>query len=247
MKKYILLFWIFCLWLINYSFADTIWDFSSSSDLCYVNISLEEDNWEYLFPDGRLINWCVDDFDSVYYMCISTFDVPYTVSGYFVDSSETYNITDNVSCDFVYKFYDDFLIFNKDISWKIYISSSEITYSWTWSCQWLIDPNSCPVCESTFSTLFVNWTQITGSSNIYISIPDHFEYTPTYYTGYMDLDIENVGDPDYIENMLAIQTYRPTSDEFAVSFVWGLTLIMPYILITLFVLFIWRIIRKVFK
>jgi hypothetical protein len=35
----------------------------------------------------------------------------------------------------------------------------------------------------------------------------------------MDLDIENVGDPDYIENMLAIQTYRPTSDEFAVSFV----------------------------
>ena len=156
MKKYILFFWIFCLWLINFSSAEI------TSVICF-------------------------DSDVEWYV-----ECPFTVSDYY----------------------------------------SLLALSWN-DVQW--------------SSLFIDWTQITWSNNVYITLPDYFDYSTNYYTWYMDLNIENVGDPEYMENILAIETYHPTGDEFAVSFVGGLTLIMPYIIITLFIIFVWRIIKRVFK
>lgn len=238
MKKYLFWLLIFWLWLINYSFANItlVWTDYWYSPIGYV---LNED---YTFSLNDIVSYIDED------NCAFTISEDWIYSSscefaLFSDVSENYISSDNCT------FYSWSILYFWRSDWS---SCESLELSWNFinpwsSCDWLIDPNSCPVCESTFSTLFVNWTQITWSSNVYITTPDYFDYETSYYTGYMDLNIQNVGDPEYIENQLAIQTYRPTSDEFAVSFVWGLTLLMPYILLTLFVLFIWRIIRRIFK
>ena len=235
MKKYI--FWLFIvwLWLINFSIA-----------LDYLFI---EDNWIYVpnvFVLTETHTFSSSDF--------SNYNNDYCWVAFTIESTDTSSWL-STDCEF-FNYGDWFETSSSSedctfSSWLVYISHSDAN-----SCDFTLSVGSwsnsnecedCPVCENTYSTLFVAWTQITWSNNVYISIPDHFVYSPSYYTGYMDLVIENEGDPEYIENLLSIQTYRPTDDEFAVSFVGGLTLILPYVLIVLFVIFIVKIIRKIFK
>lgn len=117
----------------------------------------------------------------------------------------------------------------------------------------LIDPENCPSSwwtgDINWSSVFVNSRQIEGAENIYMFLPDFLTWDFTYIDSWttLEIDVENEWDEDYIDNILAINTYRPSSEEFAVSFVWGLTLIMPYIIVTLFILFVWKIIKRVFK
>lgn len=133
------------------------------------------------------------------------------------------------------------------------IDESDIT---SWYCEtefWLIDPENCPSSWWTgdvlWSSFWVNDRQIEGASNIYLYMPDFLSWDYTYLNSgaTLQIDVDNEGDQDYINKLLTIETYHPTSDEFAVSFVWYLTLLMPYIVITLFIAFIWKLIKRVFK
>lgn len=141
MKKYFLtaLLGAFC--LFGFASADTVWDFSSSSTIYSCNFSTE-DNIAY---DGPIMSACDLNTSDTYYMCISTDNVPYTVSSYWVDTENTYSISDNVSCIFTYKFYDSTFDFDKDISGKMYFSVSPITYSnstqwsWGWFSSWILN------------------------------------------------------------------------------------------------------------
>lgn len=117
----------------------------------------------------------------------------------------------------------------------------------------LIDPENCPASWWTWdiqwSSFFVNSRQIQGAWNIYLWLPDFLDWWYTYIDNWqtLEIDVENVWDENYINTILSTQTYHPSSDEFAVSFVWYLTLLMPYIIITLFIVFVWKLIRRIFK
>jgi len=141
MKKYFLtaLLGAFC--LFGFVSADTVWNFTSSSTIHSCDFSTEED----FVSDGPIMSACGLNDSDTYYMCISTDNVPYTVSSYWVDTENTYSISDNVSCIFTYKFYDATFDFNKAVSGKMYFSLSPITYSsssgWSssWSSSWILN------------------------------------------------------------------------------------------------------------
>lgn len=109
--------------------------------------------------------------------------------------------------------------------------------SWSWDLQ--------------RSALFINWIQHVGGSIIDVTIPSEIQRNYIYTweneeTFKLDVVWLN-GDPDYIQWIIDVNSYRPTSEDFTQTFVWGLTLVFPYIIITAIVLFIWRFIRNIFK
>lgn len=133
------------------------------------------------------------------------------------------------------------------------ISESDIT---TWYCEtefWLIDPENCPASWWTgdvlWSAFWVNDRQIQGAWNIFLYLPDFLNWDYIYLNSWstLQVDVTNEGDTQYIEDILTVQTYHPSSEDFTYSFTWTLTLLMPYIIITLFILFVWRLLRKIFK
>lgn len=117
----------------------------------------------------------------------------------------------------------------------------------------LIDPVNCPVSGWTgdvqWSSFFVNNRQIQGASNIYLRMPDFLNWEFTYIDSWstLEIDVENEGDQEYIENLLQVQTYHPSSEDFTMSFTWTITLLMPYIIISLFIIFLWKLIKRIFK
>lgn len=133
------------------------------------------------------------------------------------------------------------------------INESDIT---SWYCEtefWLIDPEDCPASWWTgdvqWSAFFVNSHQVQGASNIYLWLPDFLSWDYTYIDSWstLQVDVENEWDQEYIQSILDIQSYHPDKDQFAQSFAWFLTLLMPYIIITLFIIFIWRLIKRIFR
>lgn len=133
------------------------------------------------------------------------------------------------------------------------IDESDITQSYCEVEFGLIDPDNCPSSWWTgdilWSSFWVNDRQIEGASNIYLYMPDFLSWDYTYLNSgaTLQIDVDNEGDEDYINDLLTIETYHPSSDEFAVSFVGYLTLLMPYIIVTLFIVFVWKLIKKIFK
>lgn len=116
----------------------------------------------------------------------------------------------------------------------------------------LISPSDCPVSwwtwDINWSSVWINNQQVVWSPNIFLNIYDKLDWSQTYVNQDMYIDVNGPeGDEEYINWIIGINTYRPTSEDFTTVFVSGLTLLFPYIVITLFVLFIRKLIRKIFK
>lgn len=116
---------------------------------------------------------------------------------------------------------------------------------------WLIEPESCPSawdCPTEwFSRLSINWVDQNESLLYNVNIPDFIKYDYINYSNQVsDLNIQWYNeDLDYIQSIVDIQEYTPTSDDFTTVF---LNLI-PYMKIIIFVLFlflIWKWIKKLF-
>ena len=136
-----------------------------------------------------------------------------------------------------------------DYSW--YILESEIT---TWYCETrfnLIEPSDCPNSswswEIMWSSFRVNNFQVMGGRNIYLYIPEWLDWDYTYVDENLQIEVENEGDEEYIQGIIDINSYRPSSEDFTNIFVSGLTLIMPYIVVVLFIIFVWKLIKKIFR
>lgn len=116
----------------------------------------------------------------------------------------------------------------------------------------LISPSDCPVSwwtwDINWSSVWINNQQVVWSPNIFLNIYDKLDWSQTYVNQDMYIDVNGPeGDEEYINWIIGINTYRPTSEDFTTVFVSGLSLLFPYIVITLFVLFIRKLIRKIFK
>jgi len=178
-------------------------------------------------------------------------------------SYEVYKLTDllsdDIPCSTSSCDYSDYILLS-DVTknyctnrYSTLIDEDDIT---SWYCEtqfWLIDPENCPASGWTGdinrSSFWVDNRQIQGASSIYLYLPDFLTWDYTYLDSgaTLQIDVENEWDQDYIQNILDIQSYHPDNDQFAVSFTWFLYLLMPYIIITLFIVFVWRLIRRIFK
>ena len=142
------------------------------------------------------------------------------------------------------------------LSWSL--ASCESDY---WQCQsdlancgeWICPELTWWSCEYEsgdiqWSSLFINQIQYFGASNIDITIPDEiaWDYTGDEDNFYLDVEWLN-GDTEYIQSIIDINSYRPSSSDFTDVFVSGLTLVMPYIVILLFIVFIRKLIKRIFK
>lgn len=193
----------------------------------------------------------------------------YLIQGWNTNDITNYNwdiyleLWDNVSYSIDDSWWDD-LMYNFTAScpscpstWEIlswYILESDITQ---WYCETqfdLISPEDCPSSwtwswsgDIMWSSFWVNDRQILWGSNIYLYIPDWLDWSYTYVDQDLQVDVVNEGDEDYIEDILTVQSYHPSSEDFTVSFVWFLTLVLPYVIVALFCIFVFKIIKKIFK
>lgn len=137
------------------------------------------------------------------------------------------------------------------LSWYILESSVDTQYCMLNN----LCPSSweCTIEGSWFSNVYVysdnNYFPLTWTSNIYVNLPSFLWYTYNYSDNWSDLDIdvENDGNEEYIQSVIDINSYRPTSEDFTDTFVSGLTLVMPYIVIVLFIVFVWKLLKKIFR
>ena len=141
-------------------------------------------------------------------------------------------------------------------TWEIlsgYILESEVTQNYCEVRYNLIDPGECPASGWTgdinWSSFFVNNYQVQGARNIYLFMPDFLTWDYTYIDSWntLNIEVENEGDEEYIQGIIDINSYRPSSEDFTNIFVSGLTLIMPYIVVALFIIFVWKLIKKIFR
>lgn len=134
------------------------------------------------------------------------------------------------------------------------IPVSEVTENYCTSNYDLISPSDCPISSWTWdisrSAIYLNNIQYAGANNIYININDILDYSTTYVDSWtsfvVDVDWYNA-DTDYLADILTVQQYHPDSEDFTVAFVGGLTLILPYVVVALFVVFVRKLITKIFK
>lgn len=134
------------------------------------------------------------------------------------------------------------------LSWYILASEIDINYCvWNWLC-----PNECWTWtdfswDLQYSNIYINsilhpWTQ-----NIFVNIPDYIQWDYTTTWNDFNIYVWSWYDMDYMNSIIKINSYRPDSTDFTDVFVSGLTLIFPYIFVVLLLMFIWKLLRRIFK
>lgn len=98
-----------------------------------------------------------------------------------------------------------------------------------------------------YSNLFINnilhpWTQ-----NIFVNIPDYITWDYNLTGDNFTIDVWSWYDMEYMNSIIKINSYRPDSEDFTNIFVSWLTLIFPYIFIALLIVFIRKLLKRIFK
>ena len=134
------------------------------------------------------------------------------------------------------------------LSWYILESEIDTNYCvWNWLC-----PNECWSWtdfswDLVFSNLYINNILHPWKSNIFVEIPDYITWDYSIDTWSFNLYVWSWYDVDYINSIIDINSYRPWSEDFTNIFVSWLTLIFPYIFVLLFIIFVRKLLKRVFK
>ena len=109
----------------------------------------------------------------------------------------------------------------------------------------------CPVACETWenrSALYINDIQHLSAWIINVTIPEEISWDYTGNDEQFDLVVSGYAvDSDYIQSIIDINSFHPSNEDFTDVFVSGLTLILPYIVITLFIVLIRRLLKRIFK
>lgn len=132
------------------------------------------------------------------------------------------------------------------LSWYILESSVD--------SQYCVENELCPIStwsvttwDSNWSALFINWIQHASAPLINVIIPDNVYWDYDSSEEEFILDIGSGYDQEYIDWVIDVQSYRPTSEDFTQTFVGGLILFTPYVVVLLFVILVRRLIWRIFK
>ena len=246
-----------------YSCNSVPWDMISTlnwNSNCIKLWSVTTD-WSYIssYWNSYCYNFINDVYNDYYYIERSVTSSSLTVRFSFLYNqnppSSCPSCPDTPSCDYSWYVLESDVTKNYCTNkYSDLIPEEDITQ---WYCEtqfWLISPSDCPsgwtwswTWSIMWSSFFVNDRQILGGENIYLYIPDFLSWDYTYVDWDLQIDVINEGDEQYIEDILTVQSYHPSSEDFTVSFVGFLTLVLPYALVVLFCVFIFKLIKKIFK
>lgn len=121
------------------------------------------------------------------------------------------------------------------------INSCNSEYCWL---NWL-----CPEYTwSTMSELYINWINHLGAPIINISIPleQAWDYEYTWDVMNINLSWENNVDYEYIDNIIKTQRSTPDDEDLNTIVSWLIPLFVPWLVLIVFIIFIFRFIKKVF-
>ena len=121
------------------------------------------------------------------------------------------------------------------------VSSCNSEYCWL---NWL-----CPEYTwSIMSELYINWINHLSAPIISLTIPleQYWDYEYTGDTMYIDISWENNVDYEYIDNIIRTQNSKPNAIDFNNIISWLVPLFVPWLVIILLILFIFRFIKKIF-
>ena len=125
------------------------------------------------------------------------------------------------------------------LSW--YIAISDVTTNYC------VSNDLCPIYSWSRSELVINNIAHEWRPLINISIPDYITWDYSVNNNQYDIYVWSWYDQDYIDSVLAINSYRPDSGDFTNIFVSWLTLIFPYIFLALLIIFMWKLLKRIFK
>ena len=242
MKKLFLLLFSLFVWFLTFCSAD---DFTRYT-WTYVNIRSNQtfnfDTWfcsifssdNFASFDFYKTDWTlITNWSSKALMDVLCFDVPwYVLNTYWSTLALQYSYILN-SCDC-----PECEICPEIDTWSI--------LSWSCDTNYCVENDLCPV-PSNFSQLFVNDIEFPWKPLINVNIPDYITWDYSSSDTGFDLYVGSGYDEDYINSIVDINSYRPTSEDFTTIFVSGLTLIFPYLIFTLFLVFMWKLIKRIFK
>lgn len=136
------------------------------------------------------------------------------------------------------------------LSWYILQSEIDTNYCvWNWLCPsevWTWDWEDFS-WDLQYSNLYINNILHPWKQNIFVDIPDYItrDYNSTWDD--FNLYVGSWYDVEYIESIININSYRPSSEDFTNIFVSWLTLVFPYIFVLLLIVFIWKLLKRIFK
>lgn len=231
-------------------------DINLSFDLgsTYINFSYNNNNLDMLngymvcSPSRIAIQWRITTYNPN-----PSFIITEIQESLIYNYSETYTCQSS-SCD-----YSEYESQINTLSWNLatcewMYNRLETDYdllSWNYNTC-VSDLNSCmnnSSCEwdIQWSSLFINDNQVLWNKNIFINIP--FEYEYSYTNEWEDFELDVVWldqDEEYIEWVLSVQNYKPTSEDFTEL----ISTLAPYSKILIFCLFLfilWAWLKKPFK
>ncbi len=114
-----------------------------------------------------------------------------------------------------------------------------------------VENELCPVNECIWSwfwsNVYINDILHPWEENIFVNIPDYIQWDYSISSWDFNIYVWSWYDMDYMNSIIKINSYRPDSTDFTNIFVSGLTLIFPYIFVLLLIIFIWKLIKRIFK
>lgn len=121
------------------------------------------------------------------------------------------------------------------------ISSCNSEYCWL---NWL-----CPEYTwSTMSELYINWINHLWAPIINLTFPleQSWDYNYTWDVMNINLSWENNVDYEYMDNIIRTQHSTPNNTDFNNTISWLIPLFIPWLVIILFIIFVFRFLKKIF-
>ena len=109
--------------------------------------------------------------------------------------------------------------------------------SWTWDFSW----------DLQFSNIYINNILHPWRQNIFVTIPDYITWDYAFTGDDFNIYVWSWYDEEYINSIIKINSYRPTTTDFSDIFISWLTLVFPYIIVALFIVFVWKLLKRIFK
>lgn len=256
MKKFLFTLFVWFVWLISFcsatinSYYDEVeFHFTQIHNYDYTFWNDSMDWWLFCFnyqkedsstPYWTITDWSNDTMDFYgWYHTYCTRDFPVNI--HFNDLNDYYFFASYTPVVVAWEFpektqsecEEDYSLMPIESCNSEYCEMNDLcsTIWWSWS-----------------STLYINDVRHESAPFIYVNIPEEFKRDYLTWVNEFTINVEWLnGDQDYINWIIDVNSFRPSSEDFTETFVWWLTLIFPYIIITAVILFIRRFIRKIFK
>lgn len=262
--KYLLWLFVWLIWFTCFSNATVLTWFSQSwADWAWATIDWQ--NWYcYIFLSNRPNVYIYDENNSLIQQGVSTYNPQICFFNW------TWKIVNNWDNSMSYIYYKNLSLcsecqscpstsitlfhwdsFNVPISWvnnNLFIpieddyTVSENQFGWL---NFSITHNS--FLSSWYSELVINNIVHEWRPLININIPDYIQWDYAVDENQYDIYVWSWYDQDYIDSVLKINSYRPDNKDFTQIFVSWLTLIFPYIFVALLIVFIWKLLKRIFK